>query len=77
MLDQRVITSSNGQRERRYVIGTTLQLGEASWPIELTLTNRDTMSYRMLLGREALRRHCLINPGRSFLQPTASADIEA
>jgi hypothetical protein len=71
--DQRVITSSNGQRERRYVIVTPLQLGSMRWDIELTLTNRDTMSYRMLLGREALKRHCLIHPGRSFLQPLAGA----
>lgn len=66
--EQRIVTSSNGQRERRYVIATVLQLGDMRWPIELTLTNRDTMSYRMLLGREALRRRCLIDPGRSFLQ---------
>ena len=74
VLDQRVITSSNGQRERRYVIATTLYLGNMHWPIELTLTNRDTMSYRMLLGREALRRRCLIDPGRSFLQSLSTID---
>lgn len=76
VIDQRIITSSNGQRERRYLIGTTLRLGPSSWPIELSLTNRDSMSYRMLLGREGLRGHCQIDPGRSFLQDLTPLDTE-
>lgn len=66
LLDERVVTSSNGQRQRRYVIETTLVIGELSWPIELTLANRDEMGFRMLLGRQALRRHLLIDPAKSY-----------
>jgi ribosomal protein S6--L-glutamate ligase len=69
VLDERSVTSSNGERETRYVITTDLSLGtrNSRWPIEITLTNRATMNYRMLLGREALRHDLLIDPARSFL----------
>ncbi|GJL62713.1 MAG: ribosomal protein S6 modification protein [Nitrospirales bacterium] len=62
----RVVTNSGGAREQRFVIETRLTLGTLSWPIEITLTNRDQMGFRMLLGRTAIRRHCVIDPGRSF-----------
>lgn len=65
----REIRSSNGQIEHRVIIRTMLQLGERTWPIELSLTNRDAMGFRLLLGRAALRRHVRIDPGRSFLIP--------
>lgn len=65
--DIRWITDSGGHRERRYVIKTQLKLGEINWPIELTLTNRDTMSFRMLLGRTAMKKRLVINPAVSFL----------
>lgn len=67
--DRRRIRSSNGQIEYRFIIRTTLQLGEDSWPIEISLANRDEMGFRLLLGRAALRRHVRIDPGRSFLIP--------
>ena len=67
VLDVRSVRSSSGQSERRWVIATTAVLGEHKWPIELTLTNRDEMGFRMLLGREALRRRFVIDCGRSFL----------
>lgn len=67
--DTREIKSSNGQIEHRVIIRTTLQLAENTWPIELSLTNRDAMGFRLLLGRAALRKHVQINPGRSFLIP--------
>ena len=63
----RRVTSSNGKSELRPVIVTTVELQNKRWRIELTLTRRDEMSFRMLLGREALRRHCLVNPGKSYL----------
>ncbi len=68
VIDQRAIVSSNGHKEQRYVITTTLQLGPDKWPIEVTLSNRDPLRYRMLLGREALNNRVLINPGISCFQ---------
>lgn len=72
MVDKRIVKSSSGSRESRYVIKTTLVLGETSWDIELTLTNRDSMGYRMLLGREAMGGRILVDPEKHFLlgQPT-------
>ncbi len=67
LYDERWIRSSNGKRERRPVIRTPIHWGAHSWEIDLTLTSRDVMGFRMLLGREALRNRFLINPGRSFL----------
>lgn len=69
VVDQREVTSSNGERERRYVISTPIRIGSREWPIEVTLTNRDTMSYRMLLGRQAIADGVLVDPGASFRQP--------
>jgi hypothetical protein len=66
VLDERVITSSSGQQDRRYVIETSLRIGLSEWPIEVTLTNRDEMSFRMLLGRQALRRRLVVDPGSSY-----------
>ncbi len=63
----RKVRSSNGQVEERPVITTTLALGDALVPIDITLTRRDAMGFRMLLGRSALRRRVLVDPGRSFL----------
>ena len=65
--DERMVRNSGGGVERRYVIRTSLRLGEEVWPIELALTNRDQMGFRMLLGRTALQGRALIEPGRSYL----------
>jgi hypothetical protein len=67
MVDERKVKDSGGRSEKRPVIGTTLQVGSWSWPIELTLTNRDQMGFRMLLGRTALRKRFIVDPGLSFL----------
>jgi len=64
--DIRVITNSGGTREKRVVIETQLTIGDLSWPIEMTLTNRDEMGFRMLLGRTAMKGRFLVDPGRSF-----------
>jgi ribosomal protein S6--L-glutamate ligase len=69
IIDQRDIISSNGEKERRFVIETTLVIGARSWPIEVTLTNRASMTSRMLLGRQALADGVLIDPARSYLLP--------
>lgn len=66
IMDERWVRSSNGEREHRIVVETQARLGETVWPIELTLADRDVMGFRMLLGREAIRRRFLIDPGRSF-----------
>lgn len=69
-LDERTVRNSGGHVEKRYVIETLLQLGNFAWPIELTLTNRDQMGFRMLLGRTAFKDGILIDPMRSFLAST-------
>ncbi|WP_169630183.1 30S ribosomal protein S6--L-glutamate ligase [Flavobacterium humi] len=66
LVDQRVVKSSSGFREKRYVIRTELELGEDTWGVELTLTNRDSMGYRMLLGREAMLGRLIVDPEKRF-----------
>ena len=72
VVDQREVTSSNGERELRFVIATLIQIGAHGWPIEVTLTNRERMSYRMLIGRQAIRPNVLVDPDASFRQPRLS-----
>jgi hypothetical protein len=67
VVDRRRVTSSVGQSEMRYVIRTTVALGEFKWPIELTLTNRRSMRFRMLLGRAAISGPLLVDPAKSYL----------
>jgi hypothetical protein len=66
VVDQRIVINSGGHREERYVISTPVVLGAETWPIELTLTNRDEMGFRMLLGRSAMHRRLVVDPARSF-----------
>ncbi|GLB50107.1 30S ribosomal protein S6--L-glutamate ligase [Neptunitalea lumnitzerae] len=68
--DKRIIKSSTGTKESRYVIKTLLHISDDVWEIELTLTNRDSMGYRMLLGREAMNGRILVDPESSFLLGT-------
>jgi ribosomal protein S6--L-glutamate ligase len=67
IVDRRLVRSSSGESELRYVIKSTLSINGVDWPIELTLTNRDSMGYRMLLGREAMRGRMLIDPDEAYL----------
>jgi hypothetical protein len=67
VVDRRRVTSSAGQSEMRYVIRTSVSLGEFRWPIELTLTDRESMRFRMLLGRAAISGLLLVNPSKSYL----------
>lgn len=66
VIDKRKVKSSSGLGEVRYVIKTVLSIAESTWPIEITLTNRDSMGYRMLLGRQAMSGKMLVDPESSF-----------
>lgn len=73
LVDERWVRSSNGKRELRPTIRTSVSFGGDAWPIDLTLTSRDLMGFRMLLGREAVRRRFLVDAGRSFLTKRQNA----
>ncbi len=76
LVDERDIKSSSGHTERRPVIQVVVKIGNIAQTIQLSLTNRDSMGYRMILGREAMQGRMLIDPEKSFLQGMLS-DIEA
>ncbi|MDX1331868.1 MAG: 30S ribosomal protein S6--L-glutamate ligase [Robiginitalea sp.] len=67
LIDRRTVRSSSGVSEERLVVRTPLRLGDQKFDIELTLTNRDNMDFRMLLGREALSGRYVVDPGQMLL----------
>jgi hypothetical protein len=67
MVETRIVKSSVGNLTYRPVIHALIHIGDYSWKIEITLVNRDIMGFRMLLGRQAIRGHFLVNPGKSYL----------
>lgn len=67
LLEYRKVKSSGGHETVRPVILTDVELAGRRWPIELTLASRDTMGFRMLLGRQAIRDRFVVDPGHSFL----------
>jgi len=72
------VRSSTGHSEKRPVIRTLFQIGDDEFDIDLTLTSRDEMGFRMLLGRSAIRRRFWVEPSRSYLHqtPTQSGELE-
>jgi hypothetical protein len=67
IIDERWVTDSGGHKEKRLVIVTAVQFGLERWPIEITLTNRETMRFRMLIGRAAMNHRFSVNPDKSYL----------
>ncbi|NNC78462.1 MAG: ATP-dependent zinc protease [Woeseiaceae bacterium] len=67
IIDVRDVRDSGGHREMRPVIQTPIKLGIMTWPIEITLTSRDDMLFRMLIGRTALKDSAVVDPSRSYL----------
>jgi hypothetical protein len=76
IVDERWIRSSSGHAELRPVIETELQLEDERWPIEVSLTRRDVMGFRMLLGRQALKGRVFVHPGRSYLARKGLREVE-
>ncbi len=69
IIDHRFVSDSSGKKEKRYVIESILTIGEIALNIEITLSNRDTMAFRMLLGREAIKKaNMMVDVSKSFLQ---------
>jgi hypothetical protein len=64
----RLVRSTSGETEQRFSIRTPIIIGHSRWTVDITLSNRDRMRYRMLLGRTAMENHALVYPARTFLQ---------
>ncbi|MCF7816748.1 MAG: RimK/LysX family protein [Kiritimatiellales bacterium] len=71
--EQRMVTDSGGHQEMRYIIETQVSIGGRTWPIEMSLTNRDTMRFRMLLGRRAMGGNTVVVPAAAYLNGRVKA----
>ena len=63
----RIVRDSGGHEEKRPFIKTTLHIGNQTWPIEISLSNRENMKFRMLLGRTAMAQRAVIDCSKSYL----------
>lgn len=68
LVDIRQIKNTSGEIEERFTIQTPIVIGSHRWDVDITLTNREKMRYRMLLGRRAMKNHAIVYPARTFLQ---------
>ena len=75
--DERMVRDSGGREQLRPVILTAVEVNGTRWPIELTLTNRDAMGFRMLLGRQAIRGRFVVDAGRSYLMSRRNGQVPA
>jgi hypothetical protein len=66
--DRRLVSDSGGHKQRRYVIETRIIMGRSIILAEMTLTNRDSMLFRMLVGRTAIAKRFIVDPKASYLQ---------
>ena len=73
--DRRKVRSSSGHVQRRLVVRVDLRLGGRSVPAEVTLSKRDRMGFRMLVGREALRQGYVVDPDRSYAAGKPPKDV--
>jgi hypothetical protein len=77
LIGHRRVRSSSGLADTRPVVALVVQLAGQAWPIEVTLTRRDEMGFRMLIGRQALRHRFVIDPARSYLGGRPSREVRA
>ena len=67
VIDQRIVKDSGGHREERVIIRTPVRFGQMEWPIEVSLTKRESMLFRMLVGRTAMADKLIVDPTESYL----------
>ncbi|HKI61621.1 MAG TPA: RimK/LysX family protein [Mariprofundaceae bacterium] len=74
IVDERMVSDSGGHREVRPIICSTIDLGRVQFKAEFSLTNRDSMRFRVLLGRTAMKERLIVDPGKSFLLTGSKAE---
>jgi len=73
LVGRRKVTSSNGESEKRYFIKTDIEISGQTWEIEISLTDRHSMQYRMLLGRSSIGPEMTVYANESFLNGQPSS----
>lgn len=66
VIDRRWVTNPGGRRQKRIVIASDVRIGDDDWPIEINLTDRDEMGFRLLIGRTAMHGRLVVDPGTSY-----------